>query len=1113
MPKKTPFQLATIVLLASVLTLSVPVHGLVSSKQDKIKKLYPLLQQRLEKSQFSEAREILVEMLRLMEKKGMREKEYVRLVRELVRVEIRLKQLNRAQQLLEQTETNELPSAAKLTLQLAWAELASAKGQYKEAYRLFEQLESLYPLASWPEGGLDLFLEVENHLDQEYGKFLLDAERFFKANLYEEAAQLYGSVWNAIIAGEYPASKKLPNCHRLVNKVRYRFAEALFNLKEFEHVLEAFGGKEIQGFLGASDREEFYNHSLYLLSKTFRELGEYSRAIDMLQRYLTTKGAHKLPSYYEAHWELGCNYYALGQLEQAANHFRKMGQSPNDRLKVYGHLFLAKFYLLQRDPMMASVVLQLLFNTLSATDPCYIQALVLNGQCSIEKGEYLVAKSIFHQALHELEDSRRSGQWETQRQQLLSSETIEQDILFYMAYINVRSVEHHEISDIKGALQEAKSYFEKIQLFPNYTVKSLIGLLRVDLLAKENGLPELVNTTEVFKHFRGKASREEAIEIGMLKAMASSDENEKEKLLRKLLRESGNDVENYFELNYQWAYFCLERALNCQESHWGVGKDYLEESYHTYTKLMAYLKNNRTLASSALCGYVQSALLLGEKESLLHAAQFATDNKISQYSLSQEERHFFNNTVAQIGIALAERYGELRWLDTSVNLYEQLCKETDLPKEGHAEVVFGLGKVCYLKKDYQSAQKAWEQYLKEFSNGVNEADSLYFLSQVYEIQGKQQVEVAHLRKMLYTKFPTHPYADRAYFSYYPLVSYLEGAPQELDHLQMMVELFPESKLLIHVHYLLGLAYKKLYHQESTANNTPKSDSITLEQALTHLQIAGEKYHQLCSQDSLDDRDRRDYANIASLSILERAKMGIKLAEESEDLEEGTRAIEYSIKMLEELTAQLSPNSSHLMSKELWQNQQIPAVYEEALYSLSLLYSHADDELSAEEMRKILLDLYKANGVSQGYYLSKVWLDRASILEKQHNWAAVLEALLSASSAAGESWSQEEQFEFWLRQANCYRHIELYPEALRALAHIIAHEKRTPFHDEAIFRRGEIYEMMGKEYLAIKQYEAMAKRDGQWRDRACDKLSNLTNQESVGDAAGLEFIYENTKSEE
>jgi len=328
---------------------------------------------------------------------------------------------------------------------------------------------------------------------------------------------------------------------------------------------------------------------------------------------------------------------------------------------------------------------------------------------------------------------------------------------------------------------------------------------------------------------------------------------------------------------------------------------------------------------------------------------------------------------------------------------------------------------------------------------------------------------------VYQNYPQSRYAPEAYLAYYTYSEYL-NEPEARVHLQAMKGRFPDSPLVINAQYLLGLSLRRI----PPSSDKKKSPTSRWHQAIEAFQEAESTFERLYNAGLIPDKDLPRCTTLRCRAKLERALANLAIASDALGAKKCIY-LGYTSDLFRELVAELD--------EAPWKSEALDPIREEAAYSLVVALMRSENLPLADTFANELLERYKCNSVSRGYFLSRVLYQKGSLQLQTGNYADGLAFFQQAEeSAKGNLLSPEEKLDLWLAQSHCLRQLNRLDEAMLVLSKVINEDAISSLRVKAMFLRAELYQQQGRHELAQKQLEATARKGGEWAAKAKDKLA-------------------------
>lgn len=336
------------------------------------------------------------------------------------------------------------------------------------------------------------------------------------------------------------------------------------------------------------------------------------------------------------------------------------------------------------------------------------------------------------------------------------------------------------------------------------------------------------------------------------------------------------------------------------------------------------------------------------------------------------------------------------------------------------------------------------QEAKELFASLKEnPEALYWAAQLQE----DPQEKSSLLQAVWQHFPSSSFADHAYFEQYTFAEYLQGSRQAHKHLEGFAKRFPSSALLPRVFYLQGL---DALRDRRTAQGRYLQRKDLL-QAIDHFH-ASETALLAQKNRTPDDEELLLHAR------LHRAWAHYEIAQQSSGAKQ-----------------QIYWNYAEELFHALAQSGNL-----EGLYGLI----QTQWALGKKEQA---LALAQNTPPISGYFPAKILALQALYTEDPSSAIALL---TEAERRAEETLSHEELLTLWIHKQRLYRALGENALAMRLLSQIINYPAVSSIRLEAMWERAQLYKEDGKEILARKQLEALARKGGAFGQKAEQQLEQM-----------------------
>ncbi len=393
------------------------------------------------------------------------------------------------------------------------------------------------------------------------------------------------------------------------------------------------------------------------------------------------------------------------------------------------------------------------------------------------------------------------------------------------------------------------------------------------------------------------------------------------------------------------------------------------------------------------------------------------------------------------------------------------------------EAVFALGTLAFEEKQFEEAEKQFAGLAETYSTQPIAGTALYFAAIAQGKLGKNAEITQPLKRKVFENYPNSPYAAEAYINFYPLVEYLHGGQKEYKHLQAMPQKFPNSPWSILAYYLIGLDNKK-------ERFTPEGKLLHKQRLLSAIDSfhnAESLFLQLNDNASIPQYLAAYFQHLYQRAILEKGLVNRDIADSSSETKK---------KIYLDYSAELFNKLHQILSKEeaLAGTAALTPLHEENLYALVRTYQKMGKLHEAETTLNSMLLHYKQANITRGYYLSRAWFEKGELAASREEYASALEYYGFAEEAAkGKVLTSDQKIDLWIKTSTALRSLKQLDQAMLFLSKAINEDAASHLRLKAMYLRGEIYEEQGRYELAVKQWDSLAKKGGEWGQKAKEKL--------------------------
>lgn len=1006
----------------------------------------------MQAQQWGRAREIYRGMVRQGVGQLVDRATYSDILFRLITVEEKLGNLDEAFSLLETFLQNGVPEHFYRPAMFTLARVLLRQGHPFEAQQAIAELERRLPRSEWNPDERAFSLSLKMTLHQSYSQLVERANRALEAGSYPEAISLYKKALAGIESGDYEIEDQEP---LFKEKIRLHLAESYYQAGEYQAVVD---------LLASEDEKE--PDLLFLLALSYQKLGEQERSLALFQELFSKK----VENWEEIAWEYGTTLFEKGELEAADQTFQQLASQGKRgaRLTHLAQLYRARIQLKRGEIEALPTTLHMISALLPTDDPLQYEIAYLRGEAALHSKEYLLAARLFEESLPHR--NREKAEWFPSALYNIG-----------WSYLMVGSDSKRETSSRTAFLYKAEQAFKQ-GIHYNRDERATLALGRTYLAQAEversrEGLKRAELLLSQPHHFTTLEGRAEAL---LLRTRAVEEFAVRERLYRELtdpiyqttpsyaegwycrglnLFEQGEKLRKQSELQtaipiYQSAARSLLQAFELlKESHPGEAANALR-----YTAQAYY--NQASLESRKLAYRLLDTLF--EQESFL----------LSQMA-HPDEALYLRGLVSSV---LMSETGEEGYLASAESALVQLAR--DFPDSRFAaSALHILGTIRFHEGEYRTAEALFVELATRYPDSPYAGDSWFWAGESANWQKKEASLVRNYRQQVYNHYPNSHFAPEAYFNSYSFTEYLHGSPEAMVHLDSMEERYPSSPYLIVAQYLIGLDRKQ--ERRSTQSRDPMG-------ALSAFESASALFEK-CQKEGMITPANLDYfVNIYYRSRLEGAATKLALAKEFQGArrEEMMGAAEREMK---ELIAELS-DEHHKLARTLTCGESYPRPLEEAQFGLIQTYLEGKNDVAAEALLRKMVARYKQCQISRGYYPSRVHFEMGRIAMRRGEYSLALEELNVAEEAAIQGvLSRDERLELWIQQALCLRARGELDEAMLTLSKVINDDSPSALRLEAMYLRAEVYELQGRNELAIKQLEATSRKGGRWATKANEKL--------------------------
>lgn len=639
---------------------------------------------------------------------------------------------------------------------------------------------------------------------------------------------------------------------------------------------------------------------------------------------------------------------------------------------------------------------------------------------------------------------------------------------------------NHAENYLKKATEERGDENDFLALAQCYLSK---GLTLKDAEALKAGDTLLKKTA--FKSMEAKA------QSLLLRAEIAKDFKSKEKIYAELTSDQFKDVPQYAQNWYK-------RGINEYVYGDALAAKHRAESTLAYKRSaekfnLAYQFSEKTdpkLAALSLKYLIRAYVQENSRHSLKEALKVIDNltlpaNPIYAAMEDQDEVYYLYGVAA---CKLAEQENDEKYVALAEKALWTPILQSNQSSYGD-EGLNLLGTFYAKREEYAKSEETFLQLLSRYPKSIYAATALYYCAENTEKIGKAPEKVKAYRQTLFESHPSSPYAPAACFHYCSYREYMQGDKEAIKHLKLFLDSYPDSPLTVTGNFLMGLDYKR-------DRKTIEGRSIRKKNLLKAIEafIDVEKQFTALSQKKLIvEEELPYYLNIRYRALLERALANQEISEESQ----GTKRdiyFQYAEELYKQIFRELA-DPLHPLAGPLLKSEPFPRIYEESLYALIGGYRKSGkiDTTSLQVVNRLIdeaLEKYKENGITIGYYLSRIYYELGILKMEQKQYELARQALMQAETCNIEHHlSSDQKLDLWIQQALCYKALGQMDKAMLIFSKVINDDAVSSQRLKAMYLRAEVYEQQGRPELARKQLEATAKKGGEWAHKAKLKLDN------------------------
>lgn len=895
---------------------------------------------------------------------------------------------------------------------------------------------------------------VDSHLSSEVGQMIHQAEDLFNAALFSEAIPLYEKILQSIDkeSGNFILEKSLVD--KIDSKVRFKLAQAFFQIKDYKAAAAIL-----------CDHASLADHQFFL-GIAYRKNNDFDQAIDVFRSYLNHSSEAFLVHRDEVFLELALAFYYKKDFANAQQIFEKVIQTVhNPRILILSNFHLAKIKMKQQFFDEAILFLANADKLLDDENILKYESAFLKGKLYYTLKNYEKAIHFFEKALPSL--NTYHAKWCA-------------DTLFYigMSYIKLADKDDLPEEKMKGYFKQAELALSKLlEIKPKERAWLAQGkyFLAAGLRLKDEA--SLKKADEIFSDPTKMVSQEFKYQAALLKAQAHSHYSERDRRFRQLTQPANINSPVYGDSWYLKGLNDFNEGKKLKSTNKKEeSQKLLERAAFSFEKVSDSKIDRPSLIAEAvlLQAYTYNELETNkDRYKALNALNqlWKENGKLSHALADPLEAYILYSHIAS---SLADETDYLAKLQQGID---------DFPKSPNRANALSLwAALLYKKGEYAKAEEIFVQIAQEWPLSSLAADALFRAAQCAEKLQKDKSIVQSYKKKILDQYPSSLVAPEAYFTMFSYQEYLQGDRQALKHLQTFLELYPESPFVLNVLFLIGLDNKR----ERKTSDGKRLRKKNLLYAIDNFQEVESHFVNFFLNEKIPDSEMEHYLLIKYRAHLEKGIANYIQAKESSRAKKQIY-LEYAqdslSQLIEELNQENSPYKKWMVNLDSFWHLE-----EEAAYWLSQAYVAANMLAKAENVLSDILEKYNESKITRGYFLSRTWSTKGTILMRKNEHEKALECFLQAEdSSKGKVLSTDQRLELLILQSICLKELNQLEKAILILSKVVNDEAVSSLRVKAMFLRAEIYEKQERYEIARKQLEATSKKGGSWALKAKEKL--------------------------
>ena len=896
------------------------------------------------------------------------------------------------------------------------------------SYLTLARLQTRVPFQKWDKETKVFYLGLQYTLESAFQKAIVEAERWQRKGMWEEALASYRAALDLLNQGHYPKD-------RMAGALAFVLKEmaALYQTRGLDDLLlqtsETYAGRLLRQEALSADEGAL----LFFVGETLLRRKETSRGLAMLSASLRGQSAQS-PFYGECRLLLALSLYELGYREEALPHAQAAAASASG----CGHLARARL-LLARLSMETSRFEEAhaALGQVEEGAPFKGEWLFLRGELAYLQRLYSEAAPLFEQAL--------TGCPEADKETLLRH--------LGDCYARAFRDSGREHDARRASLQQAQEVLRALARIAPGREELPLELARLSLEAwrcfGDERERDRVHALLAKRAFARSADEAEAL---WLCAHAAPALEQRLGFYTLLCDERFQSTPFYDRAWFSYGQTAFALFDETGETRW------LGDAQSAFARLAERCSDQSLAAEACLLG--AEALALQDEANCPAALRQLEALDAADLPLSDDVR---GRRDALTG-ALAERLFRTSrnpvYLDKARNALSRLLAASPAAWM-RSEALFRLGCLHFLSGDYNQAAALFEKAAAEDPSGAFAPEALYFCA-----KSRMQLESdpRPIFRQLYETYPQAARAPEAYFAIYSVEEYLRGGEDALWHLKHVEKRYPQSPYAVIAAYLIAENYNLERKNATGLVLCPREPA----KAGQFLAKAARLYAYLKEKELIPAAWRASLSCVCTQARLERALL-------FGDLAESQRELAALLQELEACSEMPLPEKTRF--------------FEECGLGLILCQVKRGDDSAAIIAAEEMMSACHARQLGPSYYQTLALQEKARAEMRLGLFAEALTTLDVAeiTGQSADALATEERLQLWIVKSECLRSLRRLDEAMLVLSNVINADAVSALRLKAMLQRAEIYELQGRPELAVRQLEALSPKGGEWGAIAQQRL--------------------------